>query len=146
MLQENIQLSNDRLLRVREDQPSHLYSGSPIDVQNTSYVINGDLCIFKRIDCDKVLIGRVVQFSYIKGNKKARAYSSSYVDMNKLSYKTIGVFANWYAMVETINNENILFQAVDDAFTAGYLSMENYLCTLTGDIMTLKNPHFPYLK
>ena len=63
--------------------------------------------------------------------------------MEKASYKTIGVFANWYAMVENRDNENILmFKAVDDAFTAGYLSMENYVCTITGDINDVKESSF----
>ena len=145
LLQENIQLSNDRLLRVREDQPTHLYSGSLTDEQeNCSHVIAGDLCIFRRIDChDKVLLGRLVSFAYPKGNtKKDRAYSSSYVDMGKPTYRNIAVFANWYAMDDSNDTENITFKSVDTSFYAGYISMENYICTLSGDVNDIQESSF----
>ena len=79
LLQENIGMPNDRLLRVREEQPDHLFSGSTSGTdsgtETSKHVITGDLCFFRRIDCDKVLVGRVIQFSYIEGNKRERQYT-----------------------------------------------------------------------
>ena len=131
--QENYQVSNDRLLRVRAEQPSHLYSKNNEQSRDPSHVLIGDLCIFRRVDCDKkVLLGRVVKFSYLKGTKKQREYSSSYVDTSKDSFKTIGVFANYFARYEIMNNENdkIHFRPLDLVFTAGYLSMEHFVTTI----------------
>ena len=129
LLQEKNQISNDRLLRVRSSQPSHLFNDDNVeDSGPRSKVESGDLCIFNRIDCDKKLVGRVIQFSYLEGTKKQRQYSSSYVDMSLESHKDIGVFANWYA-ISRIDDENVFFQ-VFDAFTIGYLSMANYLSTV----------------
>ena len=71
LLQENTQLSNDRLLQVREDQPEHVYSGSTNEAQRFSHVIAGDLVVFRRIDVSsKMLLGRTVQFSYMTGRTK----------------------------------------------------------------------------
>ena len=144
LLQENIQLSNDRLLRVREEQPDHLYSGSSVGTQNPCHVISGDLCLFKRIDCEKILVGRILQFSYYKEKtKKQQAYSSPYVDMTKASYKTIGVFASWYALDEDSRSENsLIFKDVNYAFRAGYCGMENYIGTITGHINNVKESSF----
>ena len=67
-LQENIQLSNDRLW-VRSKQASHLP-----DVESTCIIDQcvkvGELCIFKRVDNPKFLLGKIAQFSYLDGNKK----------------------------------------------------------------------------
>ena len=55
--------------------------------------------------------------------------------MNKPSFKNICVFANWYAIDENNDRaDSFKLKDVDDAFTAGYLSMENYVCIITGDI------------
>ena len=93
-------MSNDRLLRVRSTQSSHLYTGDngddSFDSGHQKKVNSGDMCVFKRIDCEKVIIGRVIQFSYLDGGKRERQYSSSYVDMSLESHKNIGVFANWF--------------------------------------------------
>ena len=63
--------------------------------------------------------------------------------MNKPSFKNICVFANWYAIDENNDRADILkFKAVDYAFTAGYLSMENYVCTITGDISEVQETSF----
>ena len=97
LLQENFVVSNDRLLRVRAQQPSHIFSNSEnekIGLQNA--LSSGDLCLFKRVDSSKCLIGRLIQFSYLTGNKRERQYNSMYVDMTKESYKGIGVLANWF--------------------------------------------------
>ena len=58
-------------------------------------VRSGDLCVFKRVDRKKpkYLLGRVVQFSYLSGSKRDRQYTSTYVDMTKENFKTIGAFA-----------------------------------------------------
>ena len=49
------------------------------------------VCIFKRVDNPKFLLGKIVQFSYLEWNKKYRQYSSSYVDLSKDSYRGIGI-------------------------------------------------------
>ena len=145
LLQENIGLSNDRLLRVREEIPDHLYSGSTSGTETSKHVITGDLCFFRRIDCEKVLVGRVVQFSYIEGNKKERQYTSSYVDMEKDSHKKIGVFSNWYAMTANSfeqSESSKTFCDVNKAFKAGYLPMSYYVSTITGDLQDICESSF----
>ena len=54
LLQENYQVSNDRLLRVRSSQPSHLFSASDLENNSSSFVRMGDLCLFHRVDSEKV--------------------------------------------------------------------------------------------
>ena len=139
IIQENCQVSNDRLLRVRSDQPSHLFSGMEIQERNenpTKHVHAGDLCIFRRVDCEKVLLGRIVQFSYLEGTKKQRQYSSTYVDMDIDSYKTIGVFCNYFARCENKKKDFIPFLPLDHVFTAGYLCLENYICTINENLIS----------
>ena len=123
LIQENCQVSNDRLLRVMRDQPSHL-----ISVPDTSTGLvrssaqSGDLCIFRRIDKKKYLTGRVIQISYLDGSKRDRQYSSPYVDMTKDSHKSIGVFANWYIGVysNSLHATQILpFRLLDGSFSIG---------------------------
>ena len=48
------------------------------------------------IEEKKYLLGRVVHFSYLSGSKLDRHYTSTYVDMTKEIFKTIGAFVNWY--------------------------------------------------
>ena len=93
----------------------------------------GDLCLFHRVDSEKVLLGRVIQFSYLERSKKQREYSGTFVDMSIDSYKNIGVFANWFARQrneQPDSNNLILFEPLDFVFTAGYLSMDNYIATI----------------
>lgn len=131
LLQEKKQVSNDRLLRVRSSQPSHLFNDDNMEPSGPQTKVNsGDLCVFKRIDSKKNLLGRVIQFSYLEGSKKQRQYSSSYVDMSLESHKNIGVFANWYGISEVDGKLGKVFFRLTDTFTTGYLSMENYLLTI----------------
>ena len=115
LIQENYQVSSDRLIRVRSEQPDHLFSNSESTSGPQKSVKSGDLCVFKRIDQKKYIVGRVIQFSYLLGNKRERQYSANYVDLSKDSYKTIGVFANWYihlvVMMSTyyLLNHSIMF-------------------------------------
>ena len=134
LLQEKKQISNDRLLRVRSSQPSHLFNDDNYQISGPQTKVNsGDLCIFKRLDLNKNLIGRVIQFSYLEGTKKQRQYSSSYVDMALESHKEIGVFANWYGVSTFDLKSGKVYFRLTNAFTAGYLSMANYLATITAD-------------
>ena len=116
-LQENFQISNVRLLRLRCAQPSHLFSSSDFVKTSSSNVRMGDLCLLRRVDSEKVFLGRVIQFSYPQGTKK----QSTYVDMSIDSYKNIGVFANWFARVQRNDERDdlILFEPLDFVFTAG---------------------------
>ena len=141
LIQENYQISNDRLLRVRRDQPDHLFSLPEIDAGYVrSRVRSGDLCIFQRIDRKRkmYLVGRVIQFSYLSGSKKDRQYSSDYVDMTKDSYKNIGAFANWYVGIYSNSSHRMLilpFKPLEDLFTIGYLPMEQYVSTVNDDTL-----------
>ena len=137
LLQENFAVSNDRLLRVRAQQPSHIFSRSENGrngLQNA--VRSGDLCLFKRVDSPKCLIGRLIQFSYLEGNKRERQYSSMYVDMTKESHKGIGVFANWFegthkTSTDSAENAEIInFKPLDFVFAPGYVSMKHYVATI----------------
>ena len=129
LLQEHLQISNDRLLRVRNEQPSHLLTGNENDPSGTEVIHIGDLILIRVIDnSGKVLLGRVVQFSYLQGTKSSRRYSSTYVDTSKDSYKTIGVYANYYARYGSENNGLIPFESLDSVFTTGYAAMENFVC------------------
>ena len=137
LLQENPQLSNDRLLRVRSAQPTHLFSGTRgNDSGPQQRVYSNDLCFFRRIDSEKLLIGRVVQFSYLEGSKRAREYSSLYVDTSIDSCNSIGVFANWFqGAKETSENEFVSFIPLDGMFTIGYLSMKYYVATIDENVL-----------
>ena len=133
LLQENFQLSSDRLLRVRSEQPKHIFSSTPFhDCGHQETVNCGDLCIFKRVDdSSKCLAGRIIQFSYLAGNKRERQYSSEFVDMRKPSFKTIGVFANWFQGFKYAEGEDMVkFKPLEFFFKPGYLSMDTYMCTI----------------
>lgn len=140
IIQENTQISNDRLLRVRSDQPSHLFSGTEVNDRNLSpknLVHAGDLCLFRRIDCEKVLLGRIVQFSYLFGSKRERQYSGTYVDMDVDSFKNIGVFCHYFARCKGANQKSVPFVPLENIFKAGYLGMEHYICTIEESEITM---------
>ena len=129
LLQENFQVSGDRLLRVRAEQPNHIYTNHSIPSRSSADKVNsGDLCIFSRLDSQKYLLGRAIQVSYLSGSKRARQYSSTYVDMTKESVKNIGVLANWFQGTKQGRTiaDLVAFKHVN-VFTAGYISMENYV-------------------
>ena len=130
LLQENLQISNDRLWRVRKTQPAHLFSSSSELCGSSSCVKIGDLCLFRQLESEKVLLGRVIQFSYLEGNKKEREFSGCFVDMSIESFKGIGVYANWFARKKDSVSNNVDFEALDLVFKAGYLSMEHYVARL----------------
>ena len=68
LVQENTQLLADGLLRVRATQPDHFYDNRK-SVFRARMNFSCDLCLFQRVDCNQCLIWRVVQFSYLTGNK-----------------------------------------------------------------------------
>ena len=95
ILQENSQLSNNRLLRVRSEQASHLFDSTKFNYTPANCVRAGDLCLFKSVDNEeKCVLDRIIQFSYLCGNKREREYSSNYCDMTIESHNDIGAFAN----------------------------------------------------
>ena len=99
LIQENVPLSNDRLLRVRATQASHLYSATNIEMNTRHFVTAGELCVFRRGDSEeRLLLGRVIQFSYMYGNKWERQYTSNYVDLSKDSKTNIGSFMQLVSM------------------------------------------------
>ena len=53
LIQENCQLSDDRLQRVRRDQREHLFSIPETYGGMDTSVRSGDLCVFKRVDRKK---------------------------------------------------------------------------------------------
>ena len=101
------------------------------------------MCLLKRVDDpSKLLLERLVQFSYLKGKKRARQYSSDYVDMTKASCKTVGSFSNWFQgpKLKNVGRENSVdFKPPHLVFTPGYLSMENYICTVDDLLLILSN-------
>ena len=89
----------------------------------------GELCVFSRVDSEeRLLLGRVIQFSYMCRNKMERQYTSNYVDLSKDSKTNIGVLCNWYQCV-SFNDEEVFFRPLN-TYTAGYLTLENYYCTI----------------
>ena len=104
LLQEKPELSN---VCVRSAQPTHLFSVTrDNDSGPQQHVNSNNLCFFQRIDSEKLLISRVVQFSYMEGSKRAREFSSLYVDTSIDSCHLIGVFANWFQGVkENLEND-----------------------------------------
>ena len=140
LIQENYQVSNDRLLRVRWDQPEHLFSIGETYVGMDTSVRSGDLCVFKRVDRKnpKYLLGRVVQFSYLSGSKRDRQYTSTYVVMTKESCNTIGAFANWYIGVYSDSSHVIQvlpFIPFENFFSTGYLPMDQYVNTISDECL-----------
>ena len=106
----------------------------------------GDLCIFTRVDCEKCLLGRIIQFSYLTGAKKERQYSSNFVDLTKESYKSIGVYANWFQGTRALNNQDfnkVSFKPVELVFTPGYLPMSYYIASID-DSTLLYNADFSF--
>ena len=66
-------------------------------------VTSGDLCVFRRVDDDqKLLVGRIFQFSYLNGTKRQQEYSSMYEDLTK-DHSGIGTFANWFAVTDNVD-------------------------------------------
>lgn len=146
LLQENFKVSSDRLLRVRADQPTHIFSGLDLDkCGRVNCVQAGDLCVFNRVDCQgKCLVGRIIQFSYMEGNKKERQYSSNYVDLSKKSYKNVGVLANWYQgtrISEERSKSIVDFKPLGQLFTPGYLSLAYYCATIDDSALTESHNH-----
>ena len=126
LIQENDPLSNDRLLRVRATQPSHLYSATNVEMNARHRVRAGELCVFSRVDSEeRLLLGRVIQFSYMYGNKRERQYTSNYVDLSKDSKTNIGVLCNLYQCV-SFNDEEVFFRSLN-TYTAGYLTLDSSL-------------------
>ena len=96
----------------------------------------GDLCVFQRVDDEKHLVGRVIQFSYLEGSKKSCEYSSSYVETTKESVNFIGVLANWYQGVpSTLTDSSVSFKPLDSRYGIGYLSMGYYKYTIDGSCL-----------
>lgn len=146
LLQENCQISSDRLMRVRSEQPSHIFTGTETGTGPQTSVKSGVLCIFTRVDCEECLLGRIIQFSYLAGSKKERQYSSDFVDLPKESYKSIGVYANWFQGTRALDNQvasTVSFKPVDLVFTPGYLSVGNYVASID-DSTLVQNADFSF--
>lgn len=126
LLQENMSLSSDRLLRVRKKQLSHIHNPESDAVYPENHIKTCDLCLFKRVDDQrKFAIGRVLQFSYMRGSKKEREFSSDYVDFDadaEMSY--IGAFCNWYVGEEKDSEIGFILSY---NYAQGYLSLDNYV-------------------
>ena len=102
----------------------------------------GDLCLFKSIDNEeKYVLGRIIQFSYLRGNKREREYSSNYCDMTIESRNDIGTFANWFIAVYPTDTsaKEVLFRPVDMLFTSGYVTMSNYLANIEDSMLIESN-------
>ena len=124
-----------KLLRVRSAQPMHLFSANDIVMSSESgsqdIIYSGDLCVFLRIDSTKHLLGRVVQFSYLEGSKRAREYSGLYVDITKKSITSIGVLANYYFGVSEPSTDTwVAFKPLVGKYAIGYLPITHYRYTI----------------
>ena len=134
LLQENISLSNDRLLRVRRKQLTHIHNFSYENIYPGKHIKTCDLCIFHEVDNpQKCVLGRILQFSYMEGGKKAREFSGDYVDLDttKAELSNIGAFCNWYIGTDK-DGPTIGFFLTND-YTQGYLSLDNYMMTIPDD-------------
>ena len=60
LVQENTQFPADRLLTVRANQPDHVYDSGKSIFSSKDKISSGDLCLLKRVDCNKFLIRRIV--------------------------------------------------------------------------------------
>ena len=78
-------------------------------------VTSGDLCVD---DEKKMLVGRIVQFSYLTGTKRQQEYSSMYVDLTQ-DHAGIGAFADF--AVSDIVDDFVYFSPLIDVFTQGYV-------------------------
>ena len=119
-------MSNDRLLRVRQTQLSHIHNTRNNSVYPENHLKTCDLCLFWRVvDLSKFAVGRVLQFSYMHGSKKGCEFSSDYVDFDtsKTELSEMGAFCNWYIGEEV--GDFIGFKLTHD-YTQGYLSLDNY--------------------
>ena len=149
LVQESTQLSVDRLLRVRAKQPDHVHGSGKSIFSSKNKISSGDLCLFKRVDCNKCLIGRVVQFSYLTGNKRQRQFSNNFVDLSKDSVKNIGVFANWFSAVSLSDDERfeekdfISFKSIEVDFTCGYIAADCYIATID-ETVVMDAPNFSF--
>ena len=130
LLQENMSLSSDRLLRVRKKQLSHIHNTRSDAVYPENHIKTCDLCIFNRVDDQsKFAIGRVLQFSYMRGSKKEREFSADYVDFDVDSDMShIGAFCNWYVGKEKGSELGFLLSY---NYAQGYLSLDNYVMKIT---------------
>ena len=140
LLQESSSVSSDRLLRVRAQQPNHIFSGLEVDKCGPMQCVRaGDLCVFIRIDCaEKCLVGRIIQFSYMQGNKRERQYSADFVDLTKATYKNIGVFANWFQGTRISQDRRVdvvEFKPLELIFTPGYISLTHYIASIDDSTM-----------
>ena len=64
--------------------------------------------------------------------------------MTKTSCKTVGSSSNWFqgTKLENVGRENSVdVKPLDLVFTPGYLSMENYICTVDDSLLILSNTH-----
>ena len=125
LLQENISLSNDRLLRVRNKQLSHIHNDQNESFYPEKHVKNCDLCIFRRVDNPSMYaLGRILQFSYMSSTKKNREFSGDYVNLDeKCDLSCIGSFCNWYIALEEIDS-SVGFK-LSHSYTQGYLPLNN---------------------
>ena len=98
---------------------------------------------------EKCLLGRIIQFSYLTGAKKERQYSSNFVDLSKESYKSIGVYANWFQGTRALNNQDA--NEVSFKLLTLYSLQVTCQCLITSQVSTIQpyyimqTFHFPFL-
>ena len=73
----------------------------------------------------------MIQFTDLSGTKRQQEYSGMYVDLSEPSYTSIGAFGNWYAREDSNESLDLIeFVPIRHSFQIGYVSMENYVCTV----------------
>lgn len=76
------------------------------------------------------LLGRIVKFSYLEGNKRQQQFFGHTVELQKESCKNIGVFANWYSALSPVMYDTVEFKPIESQFTCGYITVKNHKCTI----------------
>ena len=103
IFQEGEQLSSDRLIRVRETQPSSTSktatSSTTTTPEKNAIISVDDICVFMNrdsSDCDWK-IGKILQFGYyLEKTKKARQYTGCFVKCNENNMNKIGIVCSWF--------------------------------------------------
>ena len=116
IFQEGERLSSDRLLRVREKQPSATSKTSISTLPPTTttpeknnVISIGDICVFKNRENNDNdwKIGKILQFAYyLEKTKKARQYTGSFVKCNEGNVNKIGVVCSWFQKSSSGSNKH----------------------------------------
>ena len=146
LLQDSERVSSDRIFRVRSKQSNEPASkGSTINEESSnlpirsSYLVIGDVCAFNI--GSTIMLGRVLQFAKKDKKGKITGYKGNYAPVNETHFE---ILCTWYK----IESENRSCQRIYTKESTEYISISNYLCTVTyeclEDINYKKDSPFQY--